>query len=104
MTSTTRELGPIGDKIIFENDDIRVWSLTLKPGGRQPWHQHLLPYLVVPLTKGKNKMIFDDGREKETAENPGEALWREPGIPHELYNISDWDYSNVLVEVKAKAG
>jgi uncharacterized RmlC-like cupin family protein len=59
---------------------------------------------VVPLTKGKNKMIFDDGREKETMETPGEALWREPGIPHELYNISDWDYSNVLVEVKRKAG
>jgi beta-alanine degradation protein BauB len=104
MTSKpARQLGPIGDKILFENDAIRVWSVELQPGHRQPWHQHHLPYLVVPLTKGKNKMTFDDGRERETEENPGEVLWREPGIPHELLNISDWEYSNVLIEVKLKA-
>jgi quercetin dioxygenase-like cupin family protein len=104
MTSTpARQLGPIGDKILFENDEIRVWSVKLQPGHRQPWHQHQLPYLVVPLTKGMNKMVFDDGRERETEENPGEVLWREPGIPHELINISDWEYSNVLIEVKGKA-
>ncbi|MCP3469043.1 AraC family ligand binding domain-containing protein [Bradyrhizobium sp. CCGUVB1N3] len=100
---TTRELGPIGDKILFENDEIRVWGLHLQPGERQPWHQHLLPYLVVPITKGKNRMIFDDGRERDTVESPGEVLWREPGIPHELINTSDWEYSNVLIEVKVKA-
>lgn len=101
MTSTTRELGPIGDKILFENDFVRVWSVKLQPGGRQPWHKHDLPYLIVPLTKGKNIMTFDDGREKETSEMPGEVLWREAGIPHELLNISDWEYSNVLIEMKA---
>ena len=51
---TTRKLGPIGDKILFENEHVRVWSVTLDPGRRQPWHQHLLPYLIVPLTEGKN--------------------------------------------------
>jgi len=31
-------------------------------------------------------------------------LWREPGIPHELHNVSDWQYGNVLIEIKtAKA-
>ena len=63
---------------------MRVWSLTLDPGQRQPWHQHLLPYLIVPLTEGKNEMTFDDGRVRETHEKPGEVIWREPGIPHEL--------------------
>jgi quercetin dioxygenase-like cupin family protein len=105
MTSApARQLGPIGDKILFENEEVRVWSVKLGPGQRQPWHQHHLPYLIVPLTKGKNIMVFDDGRERETHENPGEVLWREAGIPHELTNISDWDYSNVLIEVKVKAG
>ena len=105
MTSaSTRKLGPIGDKILFENNQIRVWSVKLKPGELQPWHQHHLPYLIVPLTRGRNRMVFDDGRERETMENPGEVLWREPGMAHELHNISDWDYSNVLIEVKVKAG
>jgi quercetin dioxygenase-like cupin family protein len=95
------ELGPIGDKILFENEHVRVWSVKLDPGERQPWHQHHLPYLVVPITKGRNIMYFEDGRERETHENPGEALWREPGIPHELLNISDWQYQNVLIEIKS---
>ena len=99
-----RKLGPIGDKILFENEHLRVWSVKLDPGERQPWHQHLLPYLIVPLTAGKNVMTFDDGRVRETHEQVGEVLWREPGIPHELHNISDWQYRNVLVEIKTTKG
>jgi quercetin dioxygenase-like cupin family protein len=98
-----RVLGPIGDKILFENEAVRVWSVTLDPGKRQPWHQHRLPYLIVPLTEGKNEMTFDDGRVRQTHEKPGEVIWREAGIPHELLNCSDWQYRNVLVEIKAGA-
>ena len=102
-TATTRTLGPIGDKIVFENEFVRVWSLALEPGQRQPWHQHLLPYLIVPMTEGKNEMTFDDGRVRETREKPGEVIWREAGIPHELLNCSDWQYRNVLIEIKTPA-
>jgi quercetin dioxygenase-like cupin family protein len=97
-------LGPIGDKVVFENDTIRVWGLSLKPGGIQPWHRHDLPYLVVPLTPGDNVMRFADGRVRATKETPGDALWREPGIPHELENVSSWTYSNLLIEFKQVAG
>jgi quercetin dioxygenase-like cupin family protein len=103
-TGTSRTLGPIGDKILFENEHIRVWSVTLDPDGKQPWHQHHLPYLIVPLTPGKNEMHFDDGRLRLTEEKPGEVIWREPGIPHELHNISDWQYRNVLIEIKTTSG
>jgi quercetin dioxygenase-like cupin family protein len=94
------KLGPIGDKVLFDNEFVRIWSVTLDPGQRQAWHQHHLPYIVVPMTEGKNIMYFEDGREKETLETPGGVLWREPGIPHELLNISHWQYRNMLIEVK----
>jgi beta-alanine degradation protein BauB len=94
------ELGKIGDKVVFENDRVRVWSLTVPPGGIQPWHRHDLPYLVVPLTNGDNLMRFADGRERTTKEAPGDAIWREPGIPHELENRGGAIYSNVLIEFK----
>jgi quercetin dioxygenase-like cupin family protein len=93
-------LGPIGNAILFENDTIRVWSVELEPGDRQAWHRHDLPYLIVPLTKGQNVMTFADGRIRETEEVTGDVLWREPGIPHELRNVSDWTYRNVLIEFK----
>jgi hypothetical protein len=34
----------------FENRAIRVWAVSVQPGSKQPWHRHLLPYLIVPLT------------------------------------------------------
>jgi quercetin dioxygenase-like cupin family protein len=96
-------LGDIGDKVIFENELIRVWGLTLQPGGIQGWHRHDLPYLVVPLTPGDNLMRFADGRSRATKETPGEVMWREPGIPHELENAGGATYANVLIEFKQVA-
>ena len=93
-------LGAIGDKVIFENELIRVWRLSLEPGEIQGWHQHHLPYLIVPLTPGDNFMRFCDGRSRATKETPGEVMWREPGIPHELENVGSGTYSNVLIEFK----
>ena len=97
----SRSLGPVGDRILFENDTIRVWSVALAPGGVQAWHKHELPYLIVPLTPGQNEMEFEDGRIRQTVESIGGVLWREAGIPHELRNTSAWDYANVLIEFKA---
>ena len=94
------EIGPIGDEILYENDRVRVWGVKLDPGERQAWHKHDLPYVIVPMTKGKNIMYFEDGREKETNETVGGVLWREAGAPHELLNVSDWQYRNVLIEIK----
>lgn len=107
MTQTmpeNTELGPIGDTVVFENEHVRVWKLDLGPGETQAWHKHELSYLVIPLTKGNNVMRFADGREKPTEEEPGQALWREPGMEHELENTSDFHYANMLVELKRPAG
>lgn len=93
-------LGPIGDEVIFENDFVRVWKLSLEPGEIQSWHRHDLSYLVIPLTEGNNVMRFADGRVKPTSEAPGQALWREPGIAHELENTGTSTYANILVELK----
>ncbi|WP_311273433.1 MULTISPECIES: hypothetical protein [unclassified Rhizobium] len=103
MTNTMPDgtkLGAVGAQIILENDSVRVWTLVLAPGDVQSWHQHQLPYLVVPLTKGENVMRFASGRTRTTVETVGEAMWREPGEPHELENTSDWTYSNILIELK----
>lgn len=95
------ELGPIGDEVIFENDLVRIWSLHLPAGKIQDWHQHHLPYVVVPISPSdRNVMVFADGRERETAEAPGGALWREAGPPHKLENRGTIDYHNVLIELK----
>jgi len=77
-TSSKRQLDRLGDKILFENERVRVWSVVPAPGQHEPWHQHLLPYLIVPLTEGKNRMTFDDGRVRDTGEAGASDLAREP--------------------------
>ena len=94
------KLGPIGNSVIFENETVRVWIVDLEPDAKQAMHLHQLPYLVIPLTDGKNVMRFLSGRVVNTDEKPGMALWREAGEPHELLNTSTWRYRNLLVEFK----
>ena len=100
MSDTPRKLGPIGDRVIFENEAIRVWIVDLQPGEKQPWHRHDYPYLIVPMTEGANEIHFESGRVVHTGEKPGVVLWREVDEVHELRNTSSWHYQNILVEMK----
>ncbi len=98
-----RKLGQIGDRILFENESVRVWTVSLEPGAKQPWHKHYLPYLIVCLTEGKSEITFEDGTVRRPQEKPGDVIWREPGEVHELTNCADWKYQNILVEIKKPA-
>jgi hypothetical protein len=47
-------------------------------------------------------MTFDDGRVAKPGEAGRSDLAR-TRHPHELLNCSDWQYRNVLIEIKARA-
>jgi uncharacterized RmlC-like cupin family protein len=96
-------LGPIGTKVLFENDHIRVWSVELPPKGHQPLHEHQHPYLIVSVSEGKSFMRWPDGRERQLVDTPGDVKYREAvGGPHELFNLEDSKLHVVLVEIKAE--
>ena len=99
-----RELGPIGSYVLFENDAIRVWAVSVEPGSRHSWHRHLLLYLIIPLTGGEIEIESVDGTLRRPKEIIGQAVWREAGEVHELRNVGTSHYRNVLVELKAPAG
>ena len=44
-----RELGGVGTKVVFENDQVRVWVLQLAPGERSAVHQHDLDHLLIQI-------------------------------------------------------
>jgi uncharacterized RmlC-like cupin family protein len=99
-----KPLGPIGTKVLFENQHIRVWSVELPPKGLQPLHEHEHPYLVVPISDGTSVMRWEDGRERHLTDVPGNIVYREAsGGPHELHNLEDTKRMHtVLVEIKAE--
>ena len=102
LSKTGKPLGPIGTKIVFENEHVRVWAIELPPKGHQPLHEHHLPYLIVPISEGKSVMKWQDGRTRDLVDVPGEVKYREAsGGPHELFNLEDSKFHSVLVEIKA---
>ncbi|MGC9537494.1 hypothetical protein [Streptomyces sp. UG1] len=95
------ELAPVGQEIVFENDHVRVWEITLEPGANQPWHQHLNPYLVIALEAADNRIDALAGGEPRLVHEPsGGVVYREPGEVHMLTNRGTTRYRSRLVELK----
>jgi quercetin dioxygenase-like cupin family protein len=94
--------GPIGTRVIFENDLVRIWDMQVAPHGKKVWHHHTLPYAIVPITGGKVEIENTEGKVYQGEEGPGEAIWRDAGEKHELRNLTDCPYQNILVGVKVK--
>jgi hypothetical protein len=102
LSKSGNPLGPIGTKVLFENEHIRVWSVELPGKGHQPLHEHEHPYLIVPVSEGKALMRWEDGREREITDVLGNVVYREAnGGPHELFNLEATKFHSILVEIKA---
>jgi beta-alanine degradation protein BauB len=91
--------GPIGTRIIYEDERLRVWEVEVAPGERQPLHEHTVPYIVICIEGGRNRITSLDGTVRETDEQPGDVVVLGPAI-HELENIGTTLYQNRLIELK----
>lgn len=94
------QYGPVGSRILFENDLVRVWEISLEPGEHLPLHYHALPYLVVTIEAAHVRVIEYYGQVYDLIDAPGDVTFREAGQVHELQNISPSRYVNRLIEIK----
>ena len=60
-----QQYGPVGSRILFENDLVRVWEISLEPGDHLPLHSHALPYLVVTIAHGMRNEILASKQKNE---------------------------------------
>lgn len=98
-------LGPVGQRIVFENTQVRVWEITLEPGQQQPWHRHRNPYLVIALEAADNRIDAQAGGKPRLVHEPvGGVVYREPGETHMLTNRGQTRYCSRLVELKYPGG
>ena len=49
----------IADKIVFEDEYCRVWSLALKPGEATDWHTHDLSYVYVVTAASPARTLME---------------------------------------------
>jgi quercetin dioxygenase-like cupin family protein len=95
-------LGEVGQKILLENDYIRMWEVRLEPGQTIDFHIHYHPYLVVSLGGGENEIETIFGKRIPTDEPAGSFVFIDEMRPvHRLTNTSNITYLSRLIEIKS---
>lgn len=92
------EAAPQLHKVLVDNDKVRVYEVTLKPGDKIPMHSHPV-HVVYFITGGKARFGLPDGK-SEVRESPaGGAVWNDP-VTHTSENTGGDVTRVVIVELK----
>lgn len=95
------KVAPNNNKVLLENDQVRVIDFHSKPGVKIPMHSH--PDMVVySISGGKTKFTSPDGKVTEREGKPGQATWRDAET-HASEYIGTGEAHAVLIELKGKA-
>jgi quercetin dioxygenase-like cupin family protein len=79
---------PQHHRLIFENDEVRVYEVTVPPGVREPLHAHRYPSVLYYLSAAHmmeyspSLPAVDRGRKKD-----GDVLFLPVGPPHQMENL-----------------
>jgi hypothetical protein len=65
--------GCVGQRLLSENERVRVWEIRLKPGERFGFHRHVLDYFWSALNAGRARAHLDDGSTVEHTYFAGET-------------------------------
>ncbi|MGE0061837.1 MAG: hypothetical protein AB7T86_07145 [Xanthobacteraceae bacterium] len=95
-------LREIGDKVLLENEHIRMWEVRLEPGQTLGFHIHYHPYAVLSLSGGENEIETISGRKITVQEPAGSYTFiDEMREVHQLTNKSNVVYLSRLIEIKS---
>src|SRR5579871_2748047 len=89
-------------KLAFENDRVRVISVTYGPHEKSVLHDHP-GGAGVSITEAHLRFTDENGKVREVYSKAGEARWYPP-FKHRVENLGDTTYQGIYVEVKSKAG
>ena len=95
------KLGEVGQRIVFENEQVRIWEINLEPGQVQDFHLHNHPYVIISLGGGENEIETIFGDKRTTNEPLGSTVFMNEMRPvHKLTNKSTIRYLSRLIELK----
>jgi len=73
---------------------------TILPGGVAYAHIHVGFEVMLYILEGRVRHEYGDGLKQIVENGPGDFIFIEPGIPHEVFNVSD---TNPVVAVVARS-
>lgn len=102
VSTIERGGGQIATKLLFENENCRVWLLDLPPGAATDWHVHELDYVFVVTEAAPVHCEFLSGRvDEKQRDHVGASHYKKADSGHRLVNSSSLHYQNIVVELKA---
>ena len=104
MTSEDRPLGNVANKLLFENELVRVWEMNLAPGERSDRHRHDLPYLLCVLAGSRVDADVEGHGRVELPVQPGSVFFVPPGATETAINASREHFREILIELKQAGG
>lgn len=96
----------VGTRLLFENDQVRVWDLRLEPGQSTGLHRHSTDYFYLVIGEGTLQGKSADGSLKEAKSmSDGEVQFRhiDGEEVHEAINVGDQPWRNIVVELKKRS-
>ncbi len=96
------DLHAVGTAVLFENHRVRVWDLVLQPGESSPVHRNTADYLFVCTTPGRISFRAEGQPPTTTEYEDGFVQYTAvgPGITHQIRNVGQQVYREILVELK----
>ena len=107
MTSPDNsEIGPIGDRVLYEDEQVRIWEMVLEPGQRSPLHHHEHDYVVV-VVEGDHATVEPAEASEErsgdgygsVAVTPGQSIFLRKGATEVAANTGVRRYRDIQIEL-----
>ncbi|MFB9857154.1 hypothetical protein [Paenarthrobacter aurescens] len=95
-----------GDKLIFENERVRVWSMTIPAHGMFDYHQHFHDHVILWPENGhvQGQELGDDDWSLEQVAQPGYVAFKTVGssgplVPHRVRSLDDHATTHYIIEL-----
>jgi predicted metal-dependent enzyme (double-stranded beta helix superfamily) len=92
----------VGSRLLFENEQVRVWDLRLEPGESTGLHRHTTDFFYVVIGDGALQRLAADGSSQPPRQMAdGEVHFRQVSGEdvHEALNVGSGRWRNIVVEL-----
>lgn len=83
----------------IDTDRLKVTEWRFPPGAETGWHEHMMDYVVVPMTTGPLLLETEQGPVTSQLV-AGQSYTRDAGVKHNVINPGDVEFIFVEIEVK----
>ncbi|MEE3329114.1 MAG: hypothetical protein VX252_17395 [Myxococcota bacterium] len=98
--------GPIANRVLFENERVRIWEMRMPPGEQGPVHEHALDHVLIQVSGDRMAVVPESDSQgpfneyQEADVEPGQCFFVDRGGIERARNVGRETYHEIIVELK----